>query len=310
MQRLAHNNVLTESLSLTGSNGLGYQVHVSLPITYEARPLQAYPVLYVLDSFLLFGAASDIARFASIGRVVYPQEGILVEATPPELIVVAIGYPGSDPVEAAFEMGRRRTHDSTTRSEDLGEGERLRMPLEEMFGQELPAYGGGEAFKRVLIDEVIPLIEGRYRVDSRQRVLYGGSTSGHFAAFVLVTEPQSFTDYIIASPVIYLCGEDIFEREAAYAEAHDDLPANVFLSFGSREWDRYAFSSIVSSTTRLGEKLLLRNYSSLNLHAHVFQDENHTRAAVSALSRGLEVLLNIAGPTPGERDAAAAAKAG
>jgi predicted alpha/beta superfamily hydrolase len=291
MDYLKHNKVASDVFEIAWE-GRRYEICVSLPARYVTGS-QAYPVLYVLDGNLMFGMAADVARLMSAGRLMVPEGAELPIPAPPEVIVVGIGYPARDPQSIIQEAGLRRIYDFTFLAENLGpEGERLRRPVLQHHPEGVP-YGGGESFLRLLTTALRTQLGQRYRVTFDQSILFGASAGGTFAAYALIEASAYFSHYIIGSPSLYLCGEDLFLREAAYAAAHKSLPAKVFLSFGAREVDLFSMASIASSTTRFSERLLQRNYADFKLHTTIFQDETHARACLAALPRGLDALFGV-----------------
>ncbi|MFM7785679.1 MAG: alpha/beta hydrolase, partial [Gammaproteobacteria bacterium] len=256
------------------------------PATY-GDGTQTYPVLYVLDSLMYFGIASDLARIYGMGNFATRSKPPGLKL-PSEMIVVGIGYPGEQPVEMTRDLLKRRMFDYTSLENPTGEGERLRSVTLADYPNGIP-YGGAGEFFGLLRDVVVPLVEGSYRT-SAERVLYGSSSGGHFAAYALLREDSPFSQYIIGSPAIYLCGEDLMEREAAYAARNTDLAAKVFLSFGNREWDEYAFPAVAGGTTRFGEKLVLRGYPSLRLRTQIIDRASHIEGCVGSLLFGLSTL--------------------
>jgi predicted alpha/beta superfamily hydrolase len=286
-----HNGTATDSFEVVWE-GRRHAIFVSLPARYE-RGSHAYPVLYVLDGNLMFGAAADMARLVSAARLMVPEGAPLPMPAPPETIVVGIGYPVEDPQSILQSAGVERMYDFTYLADNLGpEGDRLKQPLLQYYPQGVP-YGGGASFLRMITTELKAQLSTRYRVDPTQSILFGASAGGTLAAYALFEATSHFTHYIIASPSLYLCGEDLFEREAAYAARNNTLPANVFLSFGARELDLFAVASIASSTTRLAERLIQRRYPDLKVHSAVLHDETHARACLAALPRGLDVLFGV-----------------
>lgn len=287
MNYTIHNRCSVLHHDVQNSLGHEFTLQVSLPATY-AESRQAYPVLYVLDSYVYFGMASDLARLFAMGAIVTRNKSVLPAKLPSEMIVVGIGYPGEGPVAMAQDMTRRRMFDFTSLAQPTGEGERLRSLTLVDYPEGVP-YGGALDFYSMLKDVVIPLVDRTYRTAQRC-ILFGASSGGHFAALALLMEDSPFESYIIGSPAIYLCGEDLFEREAAYAARHSDLNAKVYLSFGSREWDEFAFPAVASSTTRFAEKLILRGYPSLRIRTHVIDRGHHAEACTASLIFGLSTL--------------------
>jgi predicted alpha/beta superfamily hydrolase len=280
----AHSKTASETFVIEGAHG-PYEVHVCLPVTYGKRPNARYPVLYALDANLIYGAVCDTVRIASLARVLYPNLELHGPGVP-EMIIVGVGYPGDDPEALARETTMRRIYDFTARTVPGA-------PLQEHCYQVSPDYkfGGAHAFLDMLTKTIRARVEKDYRVDDSTRILFGGSAGGHFTSFAMLSRPDAFTHYIIASPAVELCGDDIYKLEEQYAATHDDLSAKVFISFGSREWAGMAGISIASSTSRLFEALLKRGYPSLQLHDCILQGEGHEGAVPAALARGLEALL-------------------
>ncbi len=73
------------------------------------------------------------------------------------------------------------------------------------------------------------LVEGRYRVDTRDQTLVGMSLGGLFALHTLFNAPASFQRYVVVSPSIWWNNRVILEQETASAKRGDDLTANLFL---------------------------------------------------------------------------------
>jgi predicted alpha/beta superfamily hydrolase len=156
--------------------------------------------------------------------------------------------------------------------------------LEPMFGR-MPEFGGAATFLEVLRNELLPAIDAAYRTETGRRMLFGVSASGCFAAFALLTQPGLFSDYIIASPGL---PAGIFRMEAAWAEAHDDLPARVLLSAGELELqDPF---NIFSGAMRLTEDLVSRGYPGLQLETLIVPGASHVETVAPSLSRALSRL--------------------
>ena len=268
----------------------GATISVALPPRYGSGE-SAYPVLYVLDGNLRFGAAVDTARMLSMGRAMFPEGAELPFPSPPEFIVVGIGYPAQDSHALIRESATRRMFDFTAVEDPTGEGARLKGQFSQGHPDGLP-YGGAGSFLGML-QALKPELGARYRVDPATSVLYGASAGGNFAAWALFQPQAPFTHYIVASPCLYLGGEDIFEREAAWAAANTALDAKVFVSFGGRETDLFAGPAIASSATRFIEVLTRRRYERLELKFAIFPDETHARAGLFALARGIDALFGV-----------------
>jgi predicted alpha/beta superfamily hydrolase len=233
-----------------------FRICVALPKNY-ADTTKRYPVVYLLDANIFFGLMTDTARLLQFGHEI------------PELILVGIGYPDDD-------------QHLTLRNRDYGP-----TPYD------MPEIAGGaEHFLAFLQQELQSYLEEQYRIDSEDRVLVGDSTSGLFALYTLFHQPEAFRRYIIGSPSIYWDDAVTFEYEARYAARHTDLPATVFLSVGALEAIfEPGFAAMVSNVAKLTETLTSREYPSLNLISHIFDNETHLSVIPATMSRGLRAVF-------------------
>ena len=266
----------------SASAGVAIEVSVALPAFYEALT-DRRPVVYVLDGNLTFFLAAPIVRTCEL----------LAPGLFPSVIVVGIGYPGGD----LLGVMSRRMHDlSPTAS--AGEG-----PAAAQVGVAAThGLGGAEAFLEAIRDEVIPEVEARFRCDPTDRTLAGWSLAGLFGLHVLFSTPDLFRRYVLVSPSIWWDGRHVLDREAAWAEGHDDLTAEVYLAAGeleetaaSRSWppmpaDVAAVAGMVSNVHLLTGRLRGRGYRSLRVTSRIFADEHHGSVFPAAFGHALRHL--------------------
>lgn len=140
-------------------------IEVSLPLDY-ATSQERYPVVVVLDGESLRESATALTRF-------YASSAML-----PRTIVVGV-------------RNTRRSRDMTP-------------PAEAGFipPSDVGASGGADAFLGFLADELIPLLERRFRT-APMRVLVGHSLSGLFVLHALARRPELFTGYVAMEPAIW-----------------------------------------------------------------------------------------------------------
>jgi predicted alpha/beta superfamily hydrolase len=260
------------------TNGSSYAVRIGLPRSYrhtEAR----YPVLVLLDADVAFATTYEIAGLESTwSRVPIVGKPKLV----PEFVVVGISMPDGQ------QNVLRRNFEYMPDSNPAEYSAQNRAYLEEirkLTGAELKT-GGAPDFLRILESEILPVVERLYRIDRGRRVLFGQSAGGTFCCYTLLTKPELFTDYIIVSPGILDSG--IFKLEEAWAAAHADLSANVFLSAGDQEvHDPFG---IMSATSGLAERLLSRRYPSLQLRTWFIPGATHIQTAAPSVARALAAM--------------------
>ena len=173
----------------------------------------------------------------------------------PELIIVGIGYP----VDRHAEWLELRVGDI------CGRGDR-------------------EGFLDFIRQELIPLVELEFRANSSDRALYGHSCGGVFALHALFEGEGTFERFIVGSPAT----RRIRPLESTYAESHDSLRAQLFIStgllldepVGENPPDIREFVTILES----------RNYSGLQVKTAYFEDENHITVIPATISRGLRAI--------------------
>jgi predicted alpha/beta superfamily hydrolase len=247
----------------SSSTQTDYRIYVALPESYELDDTTTYPVVYILDGNLFFAMMVQAYRMMRI-----------LSAEVREAIFVGIGYP----VESDNDVLVRRFMDQTPTRVAQSEEQ-----FTELLGQPVRT-GGGQAFVGALSGEIMPFVEASFRAGP-ERMLVGFSLSSMFGAYILFNEPQLFQSYLIGSPSLWWDDGLTFGYEERYASIHQNLPARIFISAGSRE------GALTTAVQRLAAILTERRYPDLELTAHVFEDETHFSVIAATLARGLRVLL-------------------
>jgi predicted alpha/beta superfamily hydrolase len=205
-----------EQFILAHPSGAG-QLTISVAAPAAPVPDSGVPVLYVVDSDLLFGMAAEIAR------------AVTSVAAFPAYYVVGIGY------DAAYvDVLKLRTADlappiAAEALESLGG---LGVAIGGAEG------GGADAFLTFLTDRLRPEIAARYpQTAEGTQILFGHSLGGLFAAHALLTRPGSFDAFIASSPSLWWNGFAILDELPAFAERLAVLPRQprVFVDVGARE---------------------------------------------------------------------------
>lgn len=246
------------------ASGRKYEVFVSLPASYAEQTGRTYPVLYVTDADYAFPIIRQIARRMNL-------EGPVVE----EFILVGLSYARGD--EGATSRNRDYTPTPGGPRKDM-------------------AHGGGPAYQHYLKSEVLPFIEARFRANPARRVLLGHSYGGLLAGQIMFTDPQMFQAYVLGSPSIWFDDRHLMRMEAAYAAAHDDLPAEVFAYIGG--WERPGPSrrntretDMVGDLQTFERVLAGRGYPNLTIRTEVLEDEDHLTVAPVGFTRALVAVL-------------------
>jgi predicted alpha/beta superfamily hydrolase len=232
--------------------GRDYRISVALPLSYSRNTSETYPVVYLLDGDLLFGALTDPTRLLqSAGEL-------------PELIIVGIGYgilwDNTDQFKRLREI-------------DLAPG--------------VTTDGGAGQFLKFIQADIVPYIDANYRTDPMDRTIAGVSLGGLFSLYALFHAPETFNRYIAVSPSLWWADRRIFEYEQEFAGKHSDLPVKLFLSVGEREEGQYPGSRMVSNLKEFYQRLEDRHYAGLEMEMVVMAGETHHSVFPGAFSKGL-----------------------
>ena len=228
-----------------------YMLYVQVPHGYEESE-KRYPVFYQIDGRTAAGLYRD---------TVLP---LLREGKMPEAIFVSVDSIQSRGETMFINPARRR--DWTFRTMEDG----------------IPS-GGGATFLAFLWDRVGPFIDAAYRTIPEDRGIGGYQMSALFCLTVLLTEPESFSRYIVLDPSLSWDNMIINEFEERYAKDHERLNAQVYLGtvgFGSEFRQRH--------WRAMADTLHSRRYEGLLLMDDLVSGETPLEAIQAAVSSGLE----------------------
>lgn len=300
----------TDTWLLKSENtGQEYRISVSLPVSYDHELEKTYPTVYMVDGNVFYEMVTGAARLMAMSGLI------------PEVIIVSVGYPidslyGDDWLQFFVRRSKDLTSVVDERYEEfvsslVNDPRRARTAtskkkeFEELGRSDINdpvtavETGHAEPFRKLVTEELPPLVEERYRVDPHDKTLLGDSTGGHFALYSLFTEPGSFQRYVVGSPTLGYGDRALFKLESAYAEAHQELTARLFLGIGDQE-ELAPFSAqghrgvivTVSDFYRFAAILEERRYDSLQFTKRVFTGFDHTDAPGPIFASGLRYVFN------------------
>ena len=247
--------------------GEDFVIDVYVP-PQAAEPL---PVIYLTDGNMMFPMVLSTMRLLQLGNEL------------PQAILVGIGY------ENAAQAMALRNRDLTPTRDDA---------FIANAGQDSPPVlphalpGGADAFLDFIRDDVKPMIQSNYPAKPGDDTLMGDSLGGLFTLHALFTRPQEYTRYVAGSPSIWWDETVLFQTEAAYAGAHQDLSASLFISIGGLEEPPDAADfKMVTNMHKMADMLDARAYPSLRLTRYEFEGETHLSVIPATFSRGLRAVF-------------------
>lgn len=272
----------TDALMLESAhNGRTYRITVSLPYAHGAAPGETWPFNNPPDRWPVVFVPDGNWYAAMVTGMIRPAAlcGGISDA-----IVVGIGYSEAGGTVEAFRESFTRRDADLTPVRDEAEAQ----SMEARHGRPTP-NGDAAGFLAFLERELIPLIERDYRADPARRILAGHSYGGLFALYALFERPGLFQSLIIGSPTLSYGNRYMFEREAAFAKAHQALPVSIYMFAG--EYEESLDDTTLTDTLRLGAILQGRKYDGLSLTQQVFADQNHCEVAAPGFQAGLKRAL-------------------
>jgi predicted alpha/beta superfamily hydrolase len=246
------------------SNKKDYELYIQLPKSYKSST-ESYPLIIVNDANYAFPMTSGVMQLMG-GQVIK------------EAILVGISHSKGD------DRGVSRTRDYTptfSPMERNGHSSASRL-----------ASGHAKEYVEFIANQVIPLMQKNYRIDSNNKIFIGHSFGGLLGAYILVNRPEVFDHYIIGSPSLWYDNRVIFEMESKYAEKHKSLNAHAMIYVDDN--DVSLNNKTMANDVLAFEKVLKsRNYSGLDLQVEVIKNENHHSVFPGLLSRGLMAAIPL-----------------
>lgn len=124
-----------------------------------------------------------------------------------------------------------------------------------------PHVGGSAAFRRFLVDELMPAIEARYRT-THERAIVGESLAGLFIVETFLREPASFDHYVAFDPSLWWNRGALVDSAPALLAASSASVAHRTREAAGRRrtlWFAASRDDIANETARLAAELRAAN---------------------------------------------------
>ena len=247
-------------------DGMEYLINVHLPLTYGMNE-HSYPVIYYPDAFVG-------TEFTTGTKKILELSGKIANT-----ILVGISQEGD-----LMRWMSDRCRDLTP----------THIPQDRItvYPEITPASGDADHFLAFIEDELIPLVEKNYRVDTSDRGFIGSSYGGLFAAWTMVNRPELFQRYIMTSPALYWDDYLFFKQEEELWQKSRILNAKVYVSAGEKELEPF-----LQSVIWFRDRFRAHNYKGFEFTFHIMRERDHETSIIEALPNGLLYLYGTNHPT-------------
>lgn len=220
-----------------------YELYIELPEGYSENKDKRYPVLYYTDAIWHIEILS-----ASMEYIMN------------DVILVGISWQKDNSEDLVKERG---AHISRNRDYSVTASSNAEHQAKYQFGQ-------ASHHLDFIRNDVIRYVEDNYRTDPNNRTYFGYSLGGVFGAYVLLSQPDTFKNYILGSPALKGDIPYLSELASNAALKSQSLNANVFISYGTLEEELGGYAE------QLITMLKARNDKSLSLKHAVIEGSHQT----------------------------------
>ncbi len=194
-------------------NDRQYELYVKLPEGYSENKDKKYPVLYFTDAMWHVEILSASTEY-------------MLE----DVILVGISWQKDINEDLKNEVGE---HVSRFRDYSFRQSNKPDIQTKFQLGQ-------ANKHLDFIRNDVITYVENTYRTDPNSRTYFGYSMGGEFGAYILLSQPDTFNNYILGSPSIKNEVAHLTELNTKFgpfeaSNRNSSLNANVFISHGSLE---------------------------------------------------------------------------
>jgi predicted alpha/beta superfamily hydrolase len=93
----------------------------------------------------------------------------------------------------------------------------------------------GDSFRKFLKEDLIPEVRRNYRTND-YKILFGQSNSGLFALYNLMSYPDLFNAYVVASPMFGWCPQYYTEKTRVFLNNNPSLNKKLYVSYGDLDY--------------------------------------------------------------------------
>ncbi len=191
-----------------------YELYIELPEDYSENNNKTYPVLYYTDAMWHLEMLSGSTEF-------------MLE----DVILVGISWQKDVAEDLRQQYGAH-----ASRFTDYSFWKKTNPNHPKL------KFGQAENHLAFIRNNVIQYMDNNYRIDPDSRSYFGYSLSGAFGAYILLTQPDTFNNYILGSPLnkglIPYLSEINTKLGASESNENNPLHANVYIAYGTLEKEK------------------------------------------------------------------------
>lgn len=193
-----------------------YELYIELPEDYAKNPNKKYPVLYYTDAMWHLEMLS--------GATEYMLE---------DVILVGISWQLDINEDLKNERGKH-----VSRFRDYSISKHSKPAVQEKY-----QFGQANIHLSFIRNDVITYVDKTYRTDPNSLTYFGYSLGGEFGAYILMSQPDTFNNYILGSPTIKGEVDNLTELNTKFgpfetSDKNSSINANVFITYGSLEEEK------------------------------------------------------------------------
>uniref|UniRef100_UPI002FDA51E7 alpha/beta hydrolase n=1 Tax=Arsukibacterium sp. TaxID=1977258 RepID=UPI002FDA51E7 len=129
-----------------------------------------------------------------------------------------------------------------------------------------------------------------YRASKTDRTFVGNSLGGLFGAFILLTEPDLFSNYILGSPSVWF--DDNAILNASFSKPQTKI--KVYLSVGEHETPAFGEGQdMVAGAVQLRDKIAAYRSTDIEINFSIISGASHTTAFPTTAIQGLDWVYGI-----------------
>jgi len=148
-------------------------------------------------------------------------------------------------------------------------------------------FGQADNHLSFIRNDVFKMIEKNYRTDPSNLSYLGFSAGGLFGTYALLTQPETFKNYILGSPSIWSSGTELFaQANASLNSAQPEI--NIFISYGELE------KELQPHVEDFVSQLKGKNYQAISSLKHIVIDSSgHSDSFPMLGVKGIKWLSNL-----------------